>query len=181
MAFARAVQVDLPGEQEVTEEKEKTETKPKSGGKRFVIKKWNAVAMCVGVVGAGRAAYYLYCVPHAGPAIASSSDHGRWSWAICTDTCAICRNNLYEPSIEYQASPTGVWLVGGSRPGRNRDGAYKDERASPMKTSARPCRRHGSPRAEHCVGQLRPRLPPRLHPALAQGTKRVPAVQQRVR
>ena len=25
-----------------------------------------------------------------------------WSWAICTDTCAICRNNLYEPSIEYQ-------------------------------------------------------------------------------
>ena len=40
------------------------------GGKRFEIKKWNAVAM--------------------------------WSWAICTDTCAICRNNLYEPSIEYQ-------------------------------------------------------------------------------
>ncbi len=39
-------------------------------GKRFEIKKWNAVAM--------------------------------WSWAICTDTCAICRNNLYEPSIEYQ-------------------------------------------------------------------------------
>lgn len=31
----------------------------------------------------------------------------RWSWAICTDTCAICRNNLYEPSIEYQANPTG--------------------------------------------------------------------------
>ena len=25
-----------------------------------------------------------------------------WSWAICTDTCSICRNNLYEPSIEYQ-------------------------------------------------------------------------------
>jgi RING-box protein 1 len=46
------------------------------GGKRFEIKKWNAVAM--------------------------------WSWAICTDTCAICRNNLYEPSIEYQANPTGA-------------------------------------------------------------------------
>ena len=28
-----------------------------------------------------------------------------WSWAICTDTCAICRNNLYEPSIEYQVWP----------------------------------------------------------------------------
>lgn len=35
----------------------------------------------------------------------------RWSWAICTDTCAICRNNLYEPSIEYQANPTGAILV----------------------------------------------------------------------
>lgn len=44
--------------------------KGKGSGKRFEIKKWNAVAM--------------------------------WSWAICTDTCAICRNNLYEPSIEYQ-------------------------------------------------------------------------------
>ena len=48
----------------------------KAGGKRFEIKKWNAVAM--------------------------------WSWAICTDTCAICRNNLYEPSIEYQANPNGA-------------------------------------------------------------------------
>lgn len=47
----------------------------KKAGKRFEIKKWNAVAM--------------------------------WSWAICTDTCAICRNNLYEPSIDYQANPTG--------------------------------------------------------------------------
>eukprot|EP00939_MAST-03C_sp_MAST-3C-sp1_P001968 g1968.t1 len=25
-----------------------------------------------------------------------------WSWDICTDTCAICRNKLTEPSIEYQ-------------------------------------------------------------------------------
>lgn len=53
-------------------------------GKRFEIKKWNAVAM--------------------------------WSWAICTDTCAICRNNLYEPSIEYQANPTGG-CVGGALTG----------------------------------------------------------------
>jgi RING-box protein 1 len=52
------------------------------GGKRFEIKKWNAVAM--------------------------------WSWAICTDTCAICRNNLYEPSIEYQANPTGQILKSSS-------------------------------------------------------------------
>ena len=27
-----------------------------------------------------------------------------WSWAISNDVCAICRNNLHEPSIEYQAS-----------------------------------------------------------------------------
>lgn len=27
-----------------------------------------------------------------------------WSWDICTDTCAICRNSLNEPSIEYQVS-----------------------------------------------------------------------------
>lgn len=53
-------------------------SKPSKGaksGKRFEIKKWNAVAM--------------------------------WSWAICTDTCAICRNNLYEPSIEYQVRDAG--------------------------------------------------------------------------
>jgi hypothetical protein len=47
-----------------------SKAKGSKSGKRFEIKKWNAVAM--------------------------------WSWAICTDTCAICRNNLYEPSIEYQ-------------------------------------------------------------------------------
>jgi hypothetical protein len=34
-----------------------------------------------------------------------------WSWDICADTCAICRNNLNEPSIEYQ-----VRLVTGSGP-----------------------------------------------------------------
>ncbi|CAE7948881.1 rbx1, partial [Symbiodinium sp. KB8] len=28
-----------------------------------------------------------------------------WGWDICTDTCAICRNKLYEPSIEAQANP----------------------------------------------------------------------------
>ena len=31
-----------------------------------------------------------------------------WSWDICTDTCAICRNKLTEPSIEYQANPTSA-------------------------------------------------------------------------
>ena len=27
-----------------------------------------------------------------------------WSWDIYTDTCAICRNPLHGPSIEYQVS-----------------------------------------------------------------------------
>ena len=54
------------------EDKGKGKATAPSNGKRFEIKKWNAVAM--------------------------------WSWAICTDTCAICRNNLYEPSIEYQVT-----------------------------------------------------------------------------
>lgn len=27
-----------------------------------------------------------------------------WSWDICADTCAICRNSLNEPSIEYQVN-----------------------------------------------------------------------------
>ncbi|PNH11785.1 RING-box protein 1A, partial [Tetrabaena socialis] len=68
-------------EQEMVEQEEQEEQQAgpskrgNKSGKRFEIKKWNAVAM--------------------------------WSWAICTDTCAICRNNLYEPSIEYQANPTG--------------------------------------------------------------------------
>ena len=29
-----------------------------------------------------------------------------WSWDICADTCAICRNSLNEPSIEDQANPS---------------------------------------------------------------------------
>ena len=29
---------------------------------------------------------------------------GEWCWSINVDTCAICRNSLYEPSIEYQVS-----------------------------------------------------------------------------
>eukprot|EP00977_Amphora_coffeiformis_P012329 scaffold3043_cov180-Amphora_coffeaeformis.AAC.21 len=66
-------------------EDSKEESKPAAkdpNAPRFEIKKWNAVAM--------------------------------WSWDICADTvrdmidvqCAICRNSLNEPSIEYQANPS---------------------------------------------------------------------------
>ena len=74
MAEPEAMDIDKPAEEEETSKPKKSvkRVEAKVGGKRFEIKKWNAVAM--------------------------------WSWAICTDTCAICRNNLYEPSIEYQVS-----------------------------------------------------------------------------
>lgn len=53
----------------------------------------------------------------------------RWSWAICTDTCAICRNNLYEPSIEYQANPTGAGLGrGGAGEGRGAGRGHRSGR-----------------------------------------------------
>eukprot|EP00235_Prasinoderma_singulare_P008983 CAMPEP_0119164500 /NCGR_PEP_ID=MMETSP1315-20130426/4358_1 /TAXON_ID=676789 /ORGANISM="Prasinoderma singularis, Strain RCC927" /LENGTH=253 /DNA_ID=CAMNT_0007157671 /DNA_START=168 /DNA_END=926 /DNA_ORIENTATION=- len=70
-----------------------------------------------------------------------------WSWAICTDTCAICRNNLYEPSIEYQANPTGD---------------------------------PDHPGLSIAWGTCGHVFPPGLHPALAQDTLGVPAVQQGV-
>lgn len=40
------------------------------------------------------------------------------------------------------------------------------------------CRRCRPPWPEHCLGHLRPRVPPGLHPALAQDALRLPAVQQ---
>lgn len=33
-----------------------------------------------------------------------------WAWDICADTCAICRNSLNEPSIEYQVSCTVFYI-----------------------------------------------------------------------
>lgn len=33
-----------------------------------------------------------------------------WSWDICSDTCAICRNSLNEPSIEYQVGFKIIFL-----------------------------------------------------------------------
>eukprot|EP00658_Telonema_sp_P-2_P005102 TRINITY_DN11915_c0_g1_i1.p2 TRINITY_DN11915_c0_g1~~TRINITY_DN11915_c0_g1_i1.p2 ORF type:complete len:117 (-),score=24.56 TRINITY_DN11915_c0_g1_i1:467-817(-) len=39
-----------------------------------------------------------------------------WSWAISVDTCAICRNPLYEPSLEFQAgneSEAGLQIAWG--------------------------------------------------------------------
>ena len=34
-----------------------------------------------------------------------------WSWDICADTCAICRNSLNEPSIEYQVRQMPLFLL----------------------------------------------------------------------
>lgn len=52
------------------------------------------------------------CKPAKGPAppprfeIKKWNAVAMWSWDICADTCAICRNSLNEPSIEYQANPS---------------------------------------------------------------------------
>ena len=77
-----AMEIDQAEQEQEVEKKPKgkvvKKVEAKVGGKRFEIKKWNAVAM--------------------------------WSWAISTDTCAICRNNLYEPSIEYQVRPQQTWV-----------------------------------------------------------------------
>lgn len=115
------VQVDLGHEKEQALTT-KTKTKPKE--KRFVIKKWNAVAMYAGRTCSrasdiesmrnSRECFYRD--------VCRFSPH-RWSWAICTDTCAICRNNLYEPSIEYQANPTGAsWGLVAHDPRRDGEG-----------------------------------------------------------
>jgi RING-box protein 1 len=88
--------------------------KGKASGKRFEVKKWNAVAM--------------------------------WSWAICTDTCAICRNNLYEPSIEYQANPTGESRFG-------------------LVAAGRDCSSRGPARVFRPAGRLTPPRPPPCCPA----------------
>ena len=45
---------------------------------------------------------------HAPPQVKKWNAVAVWSWSICTDTCAICRNSLHEPSIEYQANPTSA-------------------------------------------------------------------------
>ena len=128
------------------------------GTKRFEVKKWNAVAM--------------------------------WSWAICTDTCAICRNNLYEPSIEYQANPSGD---------ADHPGLVKEERESffsfffvfsGLRSEAKNEKKNTHSffffqteqlrQPLHRLGLLRARLPPRLHPAVAQDALGLPALQQGV-
>jgi RING-box protein 1 len=31
-----------------------------------------------------------------------------WTFDVCSENCAICRNSVTEPSIEYQANPTTI-------------------------------------------------------------------------
>ena len=71
----------------------------------------------------------------------------RWSWAICTDTCAICRNNLYEPSIEYQVRVRGA----GSGPGEGE----RRERAAGTGTGG-PCFFFSSFSSSHSHTQANP-------------------------
>ena len=134
-----------------------TPTAP-SNGKRFEIKKWNAVAM--------------------------------WSWAICTDTCAICRNNLYEPSIEYQVAfskqislqhlPLKLRLTHEHLPQCgpcHLHMLWLPHQDVEWDAAGKPHRRPGSSRPEHCVGGMRACVPPGLHPAVAEDALCLPAVQ----
>ena len=81
--------------------------------------------------------------------------------SACADTCAICRNKLYEPSIEAQASalPPRSLLLQLLRPRSHlRDDCARDDYS----------RARGRPRL--AGGELRPSsLPPSLpaHPLLA--------------
>jgi hypothetical protein len=72
---------------------------------RFEIKKWNAVRVAASTNNReprGR----TEDPPHNANANATNTQVCMWSWDICADTCAICRNSLNEPSIEYQANPS---------------------------------------------------------------------------
>merc|ERR1711934_363214 len=56
----------------------------------------------------GAAAEAEACVPCEGPkgptfVLKKWQAVAMWSWAISVDTCAICRNPLSEPSLEWQA------------------------------------------------------------------------------
>ena len=99
----------------------------------------------------------------------------RTSWLTClsmrADTCAICRNKLYEPSIEAQASEH-------ARPAPPVASPFSVCVATPP-SRARPWA-GGRCGLQHRVGMLRPRLPPRLHLAVAQNSFSLPLVQPRV-
>eukprot|EP00619_Florenciella_sp_RCC1007_P004407 CAMPEP_0205907554 /NCGR_PEP_ID=MMETSP1325-20131115/2631_1 /ASSEMBLY_ACC=CAM_ASM_000708 /TAXON_ID=236786 /ORGANISM="Florenciella sp., Strain RCC1007" /LENGTH=187 /DNA_ID=CAMNT_0053273659 /DNA_START=186 /DNA_END=750 /DNA_ORIENTATION=+ len=56
-----------------------------------------------------------------------------WSWDICADTCAICRNSLNEPSIEYQANPSP-----------NNETAFRSRSAAAVTSSTSTVSRGGS-------------------------------------
>jgi hypothetical protein len=63
-----------------------------------------------GVVAAAAAAPAPAAAPHF--EIKKWSAVAMWSWDICADTCAICRNGLNEPSIEYQVyTYVGTFLI----------------------------------------------------------------------
>jgi hypothetical protein len=93
-----------------------------------------------------------------------------WSWAITTDTCAICRNNLYEPSIEYQVSNNV-----GAAPAPRGHGPSTNAAAAAV-CAGKPHRRPRPPRPEHSLGLMHACVPLGLHPALAEDALGVPAV-----
>ena len=96
--------------------------------------------------------------------------------AVCcgpyADTCAICRNKLYEPSIEAQASTHCHATT-----------AFRCSPRSALQPCAARCLRRSRPgrrcRKFDSLGVLRPRVSPRLHLALAEDALCVSAVSAR--
>ena len=78
-----------------------------------------------------------------------------WSWNLVTDTCAICRNNLHEPSIEYQASQgiiddsdhAGLSIAWGAH-------ALSPRSRRHARAPAAPTRAHPTPRSAGCCGHV---------------------------
>ena len=70
---------------------------------RFEIKKWNAVAMWSWDICADTVCYYLFS--RVAYVLIILLIHPTYVLCIFSQ-CAICRNSLNEPSIEYQANPS---------------------------------------------------------------------------
>lgn len=129
-----------------------------------------------------------------------------WSWDVEQDRCAICRNSIYEPSIEIQAAgltvstrSSLVWTFAGVCPPCMR--CYACQRlhrvclAAPRPLTTPPRSESSSTEPptpfpftlrrvftgrDHLLGRVQPLLPPGMHLALAPLQQHMPALQRRV-
>lgn len=133
-----------------------------------------------------------------------------WSWSTSFDSCAICRNTLHEPSIEFQANSQQEGADGlsiavrlritcmvsfallsfASRGARFRTRAFDSSQKrfkneiSALKLTTfyllRFANASSSCLNKHTVGELRSRFPLRLHLQVVETTVVLPVVSKRV-